>query len=152
MKTVKNIILLCLVAVSFFAYKTSMKNNEELVVKNAAMPFVTKDTRGAIHIVFAKGNRLEYVTSDDNGINFSSPVLVDTINGLFGVAGRGPKIISTPHTLAILALDMAGNIYAYTKYENDNWIKRGKVNDVADVCKEGFLSVSAKEDSLCNLA
>jgi hypothetical protein len=144
---VKNIIVLCLVAASF-AYKASTKNNEGLIVKNAAMPCVAKDAHGALHIVFTKGNRLEYITSGNNGITFSSPVLIDTINGLFGVAGRGPQIISTPHTLIIFALDMAGNIYAYTKYENDNWIKRGKVNDAADVCKEGFLSVSAKEDSL----
>jgi len=148
MTNTKNIILLCLIVVASFSYRDLTKHVQEPIVKNGVMPFVTKDAHGDVHIVFAKGNQLEYVTSGDSGINFSSPVLIDTINELFGVAGRGPKIISTPNTLTVLALDKAGNIYVYTKEDKGKWIKRGKVNDIADVCKEGFLSVSAKEDSL----
>src|SRR5437899_3251191 len=104
MKNTKNIFILffCFIAIVSFTYKASIKNDEGLIVKNAAMPFVTKDAQGAIHIVFAKDNKLEYITSDNNGISFSSPLLVDTINDLFAVAGRGPKIISTSDTLIIL--------------------------------------------------
>src|SRR6266536_2383985 len=73
----KNIIALscCLIVIISFAYKNITVNDEELVVKDAAMPFVTKDAKG-------------------------------------------------------------------------KWIKNGKVNDVDDVAKEGFLSVSSYEDSL----
>ncbi len=146
----KNIIALscCLIVIISFAYKNITVNDEELVVKDAAMPFVTKDAKGTVYIVFAKGNKLEYTISNNNGISFSSPVLVDTFNDLFGVAGRGPKIIATRNTLTILALDKAGNIYSYTKDAKGKWIKNGKVNDVDNVAKEGFLSVSSYEDSL----
>jgi len=112
------------------------------------MPSASKDARGIVYIVFANGDRLEYINSSDNGVNFSKPVLVDTIKDLFGVAGRGPHIISTSHTLTILAPDKNGNIHVYTKKEKGDWIKNGLVNDVADVCKEGFVAVAAKRDSL----
>src|SRR6476659_5827463 len=148
MTKTKNIILLCLIVVASLSYKLSIKTDEAPIFKNGMMPSVTKDAQDAIHIVFAKGNKLEYITSVDDGASFSSPVLVDTINGLLGVAGRGPKMISKQHTLIVLAVEKSGNIYAYTKEEKSKWIKRGKVNDLPDVCKEGFLSVSAKKDSL----
>src|SRR6266571_721941 len=127
----KNIFfLLCSVAIVSFADKNKTVKNNEAIVTNAAMPSLTKDTKGTIYMVFAKCNQLECVVSADNGISFSKPVLVDTIAELFGVAGRRPHIISTPHALAILALDKAGNIYAYTKVEKGKWVKNGKVNDV----------------------
>src|SRR6266542_4335057 len=120
----KNIIALscCLIFIISFAYKNIIVNDEELVVKDATMPFVTKDAKGAVYMVFAKGNKLEYTISNNNGISFSSPVLVDTVNDLFGVTGRGPKIISTPNTLTILALNKAGNIYSYTKDAKGKWV------------------------------
>src|SRR4051812_5217800 len=139
------ILLFSFIIISSFNYH--IKNNY-LVVNNATMPSVTKDARGNVYIVFASGNKLEYVSSLDNGMTFSKPVLVDTVKDLFGVAGRGPHIISTSHTLTILAPDQKGNIHFYTKEEKGGWIKNGLVNDVADVCKEGFVSVSAKGDSV----
>jgi hypothetical protein len=144
---VKNtfIFLSCSIILLSFSYHP--KDND-LVATKASMPSATKDAKGIVYIVFANGNRLEYVSSSDNGINFSKPVLVDTIKDLFGVAGRGPHIISTSHTLSILAPDKNGNIHGYTKNENDGWIKNGLVNDVPDVCKEGFVAVAAKGDSL----
>ena len=115
----KNAILLCCF-IAVFAFKNS-KDDE--VVKNATMPSLAKDPRGNVYMVFASSNKLEYVTSEDNGENFSKPVLVDTIADLFGVAGRGPHIVTTSSGLTILALNKAGNIYAYTKDANNNWIK-----------------------------
>lgn len=124
------------------------KADSELVAINATIPSVTTDAEGIIYIVFANGNKIEYVTSADKGVSFSKPVLVDTIKDLFGVAGRGPHIICASNTLTILAPDQAGNIHAYTKDANGKWMKNGLVNDVPEVCKEGFVSVSAKGDSL----
>jgi hypothetical protein len=141
----KNTILLCLF-IAMFSFKN--EKDDEAVVTNAAMPSIAKDAKGNVYIAFASGNKLEYVISKDNGGHFSKPVLIDTIADLFAVAGRGPHIVSTLSGLAIIVLDKAGNIYAYTQDANDSWIKRGKVNDVPDVCKEGFLSISAKGDSM----
>ena len=141
----KNTILLC-----FLIAVLSFKNDkdDEIVVTNATMPSLTKDAKGNIYMVFASGNKLQYVTSHNNGEHFSKPVLVDTIADLVGSAGRGPHIVSTSSGWAILALDKAGNIFVYTKDESESWIKRNKVNDVADVCKEGFVAISGKGDSL----
>jgi hypothetical protein len=140
----KNAILLCCFMAMF-----SFKNNEDdAVITNAAMPSLEKDASGKVYIAFARGNKLEYVISDDSAKHFSKPILIDTITDLFGIAGRGPHIVSTSSGLTILALNKAGNIFAYTKNANSGWIRRGRINDVPDVCKEGFLSVSSKGDSL----
>jgi len=144
---VKNIFifLCCFIILLSFTYN---KKNNDPVATNATMPSAANDEKGNVYIVFASGDKLEYLTSSDNGNTFSKPVLIDTIKDLFGVAGRGPHIISTANTLTILAPDKKGNIHVYTKDEKGKWMKNGLVNDVADVCKEGFVSVSAKGDSL----
>jgi hypothetical protein len=122
--------------------------NNDLVFTDGAMPSVTTDPQGTLYILFVKGNGLFSASSLDKGLNFSETKFIDSIKDVFAVAGRGPQISCTKTGLNILALDKNGNIYSYTKEQNKDWIKRGKVNDVADVAKEGFLSVAAKDDSL----
>jgi len=144
----KKFFLFLCCSIAALSFKDKSSNGSDLVANNAAMPSVTKDAKGIIYIVFASGNKLEYVASSDNGTSFSKPVIVDTIKDLMGIAGRGPRITCTTHTLNILATDKAGNIHSYTKDEKGKWTKNGLVNDVPEVCKEGFVSVSAKGDSL----
>src|SRR5690242_2998854 len=128
----KNTFIFLSASIILLSFVYHSKDND-LVVTNATMPSTTKDAKGIVYIVFANANKLEYVSSSDNGMNFSKPVLVDTIKDLMGIAGRGPHIISTSHTLTILAPDKNGNIHVYTKDEKGKWIKSGLVNDVADV-------------------
>jgi len=146
----KKIILLVCCCIIFFSYKTKelFKENDDLLFANAAMPSLAKDKNEALHIVFARGNGLFYAASVDKGATFSEAVLVDSISGLVAGAGRGPQITCTKNGINVLALDREGNIYSYTKEQHERWIKNGKVNDVPDIAKEGFLSVAAKDDSL----
>jgi len=145
---IKNAFVILCYSIFAFSFKNKIVNDNNPAVINAAMPSLAKDTKGKVYIAFASGNKLEYVESSNDGVTFSKPVLVDTIKDLYGIAGRGPKIISTSQTLTILAPDKIGNIHVYTRGEKGTWKKNGFVNDVADVCKEGFVSVSAKGDSL----
>ena len=122
--------------------------SSDLVFADGAMPSVTTDQQGTLYMLFVKGNGLFYSTSLDKGLNFSTAEFIDSIKDVFAVAGRGPQINCTKTGLNILALDKGGNIYSYTEEQNKDWIKRGRVNDVPDVAKEGFLSVATKDDSL----
>jgi len=144
----KKTFLLCCCFTAAVSFNKIYAENNDPVFVNAAMPSLTKDKNGIIYMLFAKGNGLYYAISADKGAGFSSAMFIDSISGLVSTAGRGPLISYTKNGLNILALDKDGNIYSYTKAETGTWIKHEKVNDAADVAKEGFLSVAAKEDSL----
>ncbi len=131
-----------------FLSATNKENGASIIERNAVMPSVTKDKQNALHLVFAKGNQVWYKRSDNGGLSFSSPSLIDSIKNLVAVAGRGPQITATNKGLCMLAINKEGNIFAYTKQGNEKWQKPSKVNDVTDVAKEGFFSFASFNDSI----
>ena len=102
---------------------------------------------GEIHMVFASGDSIMYCNSSDSGKNFSNSILIGTLPDLAVVGGRGPQIAGNKNQLVIAAADGNGNIYSYTRPDSKgNWIRGGRMNDVADIAKEGFVSLASNDE------
>ena len=102
---------------------------------------------GEIHMVYASGDSIIYCNSSDNGKNFSNSILIGILSDLAVVGGRGPQITGSKDQLVIAGADGKGNIYSYTRPDSKgNWIQGGRINDVVDIAKEGFVSLAANDD------
>ena len=97
-----------------------------------------------IYMSFASGDSILCSYSSDKGQTFSSPVPVAVLNGLVNVGGRGPQIVSCKEQLLIAAPDRSGNFYTWLRKNTEiSWRVGGRINDLADIAKEGFLSLGA---------
>ena len=112
-------------------------------IAKGMMPALAKDANNNIHVVYGSGDSILYVFSNDNGVSFSTPVLVDTLTNLVASATRGPQITATKDGIAIIAANNEGNIFSYYKNETGKWSKAGKINDADTTAKEGFLGLSS---------
>ena len=111
-------------------------------INGEAPSMVVEDN--TVHLSFSRGDSILYCSSADHGQTFSEPVLVAVLNELGSSGGRGPQIIYSSGQLLIAAPDKAGNFYTYIKKgSGNNWRKSGRINDVPDIAKEGFLSLGA---------
>jgi len=100
-----------------------------------------------IYMTFASGDTIFYSFSSDRGKNFSAPELVTSIQDLMVGGGRGPQIISSKGQLLIAAPSASGNIYTYLKMKTGSkWIEGGRINDIADKAREGFVSLCSNSD------
>lgn len=99
---------------------------------------------GKVYMAFASGDSIQYCLSNDKGKRFSAPMFVAVLPKLGVGGGRGPQIIAVKGRLMIAAVDDIGNIYTFTKNEQAiTWEKMGRINDVPDIAKEGFVSFAA---------
>ena len=97
-----------------------------------------------VYIAFASGDSIFCSYSTDKGQKFSSPVLVAILNGLVNVGGRGPQILSSKGQLLMAAPDTTGNFHTWLRKKTENsWKEGGRINDLANIAKEGFLSLAA---------
>lgn len=120
------------------------------MIGNGIHPSVATDPAGQVHVVYGQSNVIFYTTSAD-GKHFEKPVRVDSLPGLHLGASRGPQIAATAQSVVITAIDKAGNIWAYTRSRSaGQWKKPVRVNDVVDIAKEGFVSLSAGADNVLN--
>ncbi|GAA4400697.1 hypothetical protein GCM10023187_14140 [Nibrella viscosa] len=107
-------------------------------------PVVCTNPQQAVEVVYGLGNQIYYTYSSDQGRTYTPAEVVDTLTDLFLVAQRRPQIASSQQTTLILALNKAGNIFAYVRdKQTGQWTKRISVSDQPDVAKEGFVSVAA---------
>ncbi|SOD80518.1 exo-alpha-sialidase [Spirosoma fluviale] len=113
-------------------------------------PSVGMDEHGTAHIVYGQGEVLYYTTlSMDN--QAESTVRLDSLPGLHLGASRGPQIAVSNQSVVIIALDKAGNVWAYSqRRDTRKWQKRIRVNDVPDIAKEGFVALTAGPDNSYN--
>ncbi len=111
------------------------------------MPALAKDANDNMHVVYGSGDSLLYVYSNDKGNTFSQPVVIDTLQGLVASATRGPQIAATKNFIVVIAVNKEGNIFSYTKAQSGKWLRTAKVNDEAEVDKEGFLGLSSDGDN-----
>ncbi|QMW06952.1 sialidase family protein [Spirosoma foliorum] len=110
-------------------------------------PSVATDPAGKVHVVYGQGGLIYYTCTQD-GNQFAEPVRVDSLPGLHLGASRGPQIAATKQSVVITAIDKAGNIWSYTRVNSTGkWQKRVRVNDVADIAKEGFVALTAGPDN-----
>ena len=131
-------------------YLISPERVESQQIGRGIHPSVATDNIGTAHVVYGQGEVLFYAISPD-GATFDTPVRVDSLPGLHVGASRGPQIAATVQSVVITALDKAGNVWAYTLIRaTGQWQKRVRVNDVADIAKEGFVALTAGLDNVYN--
>jgi hypothetical protein len=107
-------------------------------------PAICVGENESVEMVFGKRNEFYYTASGDKGKTFSSPVLVDSLQGLHLGVSRGPQIASGLNSTVITAIDKQGNLYAFVlDYKTKKWGKRLKINDVPEIAKEGFNALAS---------
>ncbi|MEO6316213.1 MAG: sialidase family protein [Chitinophagaceae bacterium] len=114
-----------------------------LVIASGQMPVIAIDNSGNLNVVYGTGDSIMCSFSKDNGISFSSPMLIDVLPELAASHTRGPQIAVSDEAIIVTACNKAGNIFSYTKANTRNWEHAGKVNDVDTVSKEGLMALSA---------
>ncbi|MVM37686.1 exo-alpha-sialidase [Spirosoma sp. HMF3257] len=106
-------------------------------------PSIAVDPIGKVHVVYGLGEVILYTSSRD-GEQFDEPLRIDSLPGLHLGASRGPQIAATDRSVVITAIDKAGNIWAYTLVRaTGKWQKKIRVNDIAEIAKEGFVALAA---------
>jgi hypothetical protein len=96
-----------------------------------------------IHLVYASGDSILYSYSLDKGKVFSEPVLVAVLKGLMIAGGRGPQIVYSKEQLLIAAPASSGDIHTFIrKKTGGSWMQGGRINDIAGMAKEGFVSLA----------
>ncbi|MFI5131194.1 MAG: sialidase family protein, partial [Chitinophagales bacterium] len=99
-------------------------------------------------MAYASGDTIFFCMSSDHGKAFSAPTRVAILTGLSVGGGRGPQVVATKDQLVIAATDKAGNIYSFIKNKTaQRWEKTGRINDVPDIAKEGFVSLAAGHEN-----
>jgi hypothetical protein len=123
-------------------------------IGDGAQPHISRDTKGIIRMVFGQKDKIFCSTSADNGVSFSSPVLVGEIPGMHLGMSRGPQIASSDHYTIITAMDKAGDIHCF-RLDNsisrktapsgpaNTWKALGNVNDLKGSSPEGLMGIAA---------
>jgi len=131
--------------------------NDPTTIGSGEQPHVSRDTKGIIRVVYGQKDKIYCTTSGDNGISFSSPVLVAEIPGMHLGMSRGPQIASSAHYSIITAMDKAGDIHCF-RLDNSaplktaqpgaakEWKKLGTVNDLKGSSPEGLMSIAADKN------
>jgi hypothetical protein len=115
-------------------------------------PSAATDPSGKVHVVYGQGEVVFYTSSRD-GEQFDEPLRIDSLPGLHLGASRGPQIAANGQSVIIAAIDKSGNIWAYARLNSTGkWQKRIRVNDIADIAKEGFMALTAGSDNTYNAA
>ena len=86
----------------FFA---ACRNSTSDVIAKGEMPYLAKETSGAVHLVYGSGDSILYNYSSDKGKTFSSASVVAVLPGLAASHMRGPQIAATSNGLIITACD-----------------------------------------------
>ncbi len=112
-------------------------------------PNVGIDTKGIVRMVYGDGQKIYCITSNNNGSNFSDPVLVGEIKDMHLGHTRGPQIASSKNYTVISAIDKMGTVHSFRlNHEINKWIKSGSVNDSKGSAVEGLMALTAdKEDN-----
>lgn len=132
------------ILVQSFIYLPLQTRVEEknIAFKGKAPSIIAIDNN--VYVTYASGDSILFCFSADGGEIFSIPIPVAVLPQLSLGGGRGPQIVSARDKLIIAAADTKGNIYTFIKKKNANvWEKGGRINDVAEVAKEAFVSLAS---------
>ncbi|MDP3468596.1 MAG: hypothetical protein Q8S11_09705 [Daejeonella sp.] len=112
-------------------------------------PNLSIDTKGVIRVTYGNGEKIYCLTSTNNGISFSSAVLVAELPGMHLGNTRGPQIASSKNFSMISAMDKGGNIHSYRlNHSIGKWILVTEINDKKASAPEGLMAIAAdKEDN-----
>jgi len=107
-------------------------------------PNLSIDNTGIIRMVYGNQDKIYCITSSDNGLNFSSPVLVAELPKMHLGSTRGPQIASSNTRSMISAIDKNGNLHAYLlNHSNSDWIKISNISDVNGKAVEGLMALAS---------
>lgn len=136
-----------LVALIFFGNLLSINNSLNETALSGQQPNIGIDLQGTIRMVYGNEEEIYCITSTDNGISFSKPVLVGRINNMHLGNTRGPQIASSVNFSMISAIDKNGNIHAFRlEHLKNSWIKIDNINDRKGSAPEGLMALTADKD------
>lgn len=119
-------------------------SKSNLPVINGQQPNLAIDTKGTIRMVYGDEENIYCITSTDNGVKFSKPVLVASLAGMHLGNTRGPQIASSVSLSIIAAMDKNGNIHTYRlEHKSNIWRKGTNINDIAKSAPEGLMGLTA---------
>ena len=122
----------------------SYSNQPNALVLTGQQPNLAIDTKGIIRMVYGDGENIYCITSTDEGVKFSNPVLVATLVGMHVGNTRGPQIASSATSSVIAAMDKDGNIHTYgLNHIKNTWKKGANVNDILGSAPEGLMGLTA---------
>lgn len=100
-------------------------------------------------MVYGEGERIFCMTSANNGLTFSEPVMVGQIKEMHLGHTRGPQITSSKNFTMISAIDKAGTVHSFRlNHSTKQWSKSANVNDIKGSAVEGLMALAAdKEDN-----
>lgn len=110
-------------------------------------PNLSIDNKGVIRLVYGNGEKIYCMTSRDNGLSFSSAILVAELPGMHLGHSRGPLIASSKNFSIITAINKEGNIYSYRlNHFNEKWVPLAEINDKKGSAPEGLMAITADKD------
>ena len=117
------------------------------VIIEGQQPNLSIDNTGIIRMVYGNQDKIYCITSSDNGLNFSSPVLVAELPKMHLGITRGPQIASSNTRSLISAIDKNGNIHTYLlKHSKNDWIKIANVGDTHGTAVEGLMALASDKN------
>lgn len=136
---------LCLVtAFSYFHFRFKPQPAVVTISTAGKQPAVAFDREKTIHVVFGKGDQIEYASSADGGKSFTRPAAVATLPGMHLGMTRGPQIAVTKDFIVVAAVNKDGRIMAYQrKKQAANWSKPVNLVDTDNTAPEGFVALAA---------
>lgn len=123
---------------------TVARGQQALFPNKGIQPAIYVGENESVEMVFGRGNAFYYTYSQDKGQSFSSPVLIDSLQGLHLGVSRGPQIASSRLSTVITAIDKKGDLYAYVlNRKTGKWQNHLIINDVPEIAKEGFNALAS---------
>ena len=110
------------------------------------MPNLAADKSGSVYIVYGRSDSILCSHSADAGKVFSAPELVGVLPDLVDYSMRGPQVALLANGVLVTACSRQGDIFSFSKDGSGRWSKRGKVNDIDTVAKEGLMALAADGD------
>lgn len=142
----KIFVLMIWIVLCFIGCKENQTQSPLIISELGYQPSIGVDTKGIIRIAYGKGDSLLFSTSEDSGKTFSKEELIDTLHGLHLGMSRGPQISSSSNRTVIIAMNVSGDIYAYSlKHATNIWTKKTRVNDIPQIAKEGLSSIDSDQ-------
>ncbi len=132
----------------FIGNLTSLTSHEKLpAILEGQQPNLSIDNNGVIRMVYGSLDRIYCMSSSDNGLNFSIPVLVAELPKMHLGHTRGPQIASSGTRSLITAIDKNGIIHSYLlKHSRGSWTEVTNVNDVKGSAVEGLMALASDKN------
>lgn len=118
-------------------------NKVDIVIGIGQMPWLAKDNKNNVHLVYGSGDSIMYSCSADNGNTFAKPAVVAVLPGAYSFAMRGPQITATDEGVIVTACTTKGDIFSFYKQTEGKWTAGGKVNDADTTAKEGLMALGS---------